>query len=163
MIKTIINWPNVCIETSSKSTIQSVTTAYGFATFMQTPLYYKGVWRKVISYSTNNDKHDFMINWPYFSIEISSKSTVTASLKKWDHCVWICHFSADPLIAHSLINMTMIIWSTNHIFLMKYYQNPQYPLASKSVTTAYGFGTFLQTPYSTLNDEYDNDYMINWP
>ena len=81
---------------------------------------------KVISYSLNNDKHDndFMINWPYFPNEISSKSTVTTSLKKWDHCVWIRDFSADPLIAHSMMNLTMIIWSTDHIFLMKYHQNP---------------------------------------
>ena len=46
---------------------------------------------------------------------------------------------------------------------MKYHQNPQLPLAYKSVTTAYEFATFLQTPYSTLNDENDNDYMINSP
>ena len=33
--------------------------------------------------------------------------------------------SVDPLIAHSLMNMTMIIWSTDHTFLMKNHQNPQ--------------------------------------
>ena len=95
--------------------LKSVTTAYGFGTFLQTP------------YSTLNDENekDYMINWPYFSNEISSKSTVTASLQKCDHCVWIRDFSADPLIAHSMMNMTMIIWSTDHIFLMKYHQNPQ--------------------------------------
>ena len=148
-------------------------------------------------YSTLNDEHDndYMINWPYFSNEISSKSTVTSrcqkvwllrmdlplfcrppystsnehthsnlsfmhnsnhshkhhsnhlqhleinkkppcslrslwgliaqSLEKCHHCVWIWDISADPLTAHSMINMTMIIWSTDHIFLMKYHQNPQ--------------------------------------
>ena len=35
MIITMINGPYFCIETSSKSTIKSVTTAYGFTAFLQ--------------------------------------------------------------------------------------------------------------------------------
>ena len=78
-------------------------------------------------YSILNDEHDndYMINWLYLSNEKSSKSTIIHSLKKCHHCVWIRDFSADPLIAHSMMNMTMIIWSTDYTFLMKYHQNPQ--------------------------------------
>ena len=38
-----------------------------------------------------------------------------------------------------------------------YHKKKKYVIAAK----CHHFTTFLKTPYGTLNDEHDNDYMIN--
>ena len=83
--------------------------------------------------------YDYMMNWPYFCIETSSKSTITTSLKK-------CSTLLYPV---SLLIGGWDWWSIQTV-------NEQYrdhlvgQLTIKSVTSAYEFGTLLKTPYSTL-------------
>ena len=143
MIMTMISWPYFCTETSSKSTKKVSPLRMDLGHFCRPPIAHSMVNMTMIIWSTDhiflikyhqNPQYplayksvttDYMINWPYFSNEISSKSTVTTSLQKCHHCVWIWHISADPLIAHSMMNMTMIIWSTDHILLMKSHVNTQ--------------------------------------
>ena len=51
-------------------------------------------WWPPIANSIDELDNDYLINWPYFCIETSSKPTVINSLQKCDQCVWI---SDDPL------------------------------------------------------------------
>ena len=76
---------------------------HSWTTFLQTP------------YSTSNDEHDndYMINWPYFCIKISSKSTVTDRCQKVSPLRMNLPLFCRPPIAHSIVehnNDYMMNW-----------------------------------------------------
>ena len=91
----------------------------------------------------------YMMILPYFSIKTSSKTTVTNCLKKCDHCVWIWHMGSYKRCNDELM---IITWWYYHSFQSIHHQKQQLPIASKSVTTAYEFGTWGPI----------RDVMMNW-
>jgi len=97
MIMTMISWPYFCTETSSKSTIKVSPLRMDLGHFCRPPIAHSMVNMTIIIWSTD---HIFLMKY-------HQKSTVTTSLQKCHHCVWICHFSADPIIAHPMNTRTV--------------------------------------------------------
>ena len=84
--------------------MKSVNFAYRFATFLQTPS------------SISIDEHDnnYMINWPYFCIETSTKSIVTTlALKSVTTAYGFATFLKTPY-STSNDHMHSNLSSTNH-------------------------------------------------
>ena len=59
--------------------------------------------------------NDYMIKWTYFCNETSSKSTVTNSLQKCDHCTQIWDISGDPLYSKLNYSNHSHTHNSNHL------------------------------------------------
>ena len=63
--------------------------------------------RPPIAHTIDVYNNDYMINWPYFCNETSSKSIVTNSPEKCDHCTWIWDIShCGNITSNQMVNIT---------------------------------------------------------